>query len=227
LIEFVAGDGKQVLSLVNTCRADLARKAGKPSSDNIVHLKMDYVRDPKQPELTLKAFARQPGARGNAAVQNPTVETQVVKNWFPKVESRLTVPRPLGYLIPAEHQDVIRTLLDHRIAIGVFGKDTPVDAETYQIKEIEPATADYVAPAKIEVDLKPGKVTARKGDFYVSVEQPAANLIPCLLEPQSEFGLIRYQSYKLVPQKGAAFPLVRVVKSKPTVAPYVEAAAKR
>ncbi len=36
--------------------------------------------------------------------QNPAVETQVVKNWFPKVESRLAVPRPLGYIVPAEHR---------------------------------------------------------------------------------------------------------------------------
>ncbi len=107
---------------------------------------------------------------------------------------------------------MIKTLLDHGIILGVFAKDTPVDAETYQIREIVPAKEDYVAPEKIDVDIKPGKVTARKGDLYVSVEQPAANLIPCLLEPQSEYGLIRYQAYKLVLQKGAVFPFVRVVK---------------
>lgn len=226
LIQAVAGDSKQVLAMINGCRADLVRRAAAPSPDNAVHLKMEYVRDPKQPELTLMAFARQAGARGNAT-QNPTVETQVVKNWFPKVESRLAVPRPLGYIIPAEHQDVIKTLLNHGISLGVFSKDTDVECESYLIKEIEPAKDDYVAPAKIGVEIKPGKVTARKGDVYVSVEQPAANLIPCLLEPQSEYGLIRYQAYKLVQQPGSTFPFVRVVKAKPNVAPYGESAAKK
>ena len=58
----------------------------------------------------------------------------------------------------------------------------------------------------------PATVTARKGDYYVSGAQPAANLIPNLLEPQAEFGFIRYQMFKLVPEKGATFPFLRVAK---------------
>lgn len=227
LIEFVAGEAGQVLSLVNGSRADLAARAAKAAANNLVHLRMQYVRDPAQPELSLKAFVRQPGGRGNTAPasQPRAVETQVVKNWFPKVASRLAVPRPLGYIVPAEQKDVIKTLLDHGIGLGVFSKDTVVDGETYLIKEIMPSAEDYVAPSKVDVEIKPGKVTARKGDIFVSGAQPAANLIPCLLEPQSEYGLIRYQTYKLVPQKGAAFPFVRVVGSRPSVAPYGGATA--
>ncbi len=89
-----------------------------------------------------------------------------------------------------------------------------------------PSKEDYVAPEKIDVEIRPGQVAVRKGDIYVSVEQPAANLISCLLEPQSEYGLIRYQAYKLVTEKGTIFRFIRVVKRKPTVAPYEAAAAK-
>jgi hypothetical protein len=217
LIEIIAGDSGKVKALVNGSRSELARKAGKSAPDNLVHLRMAYVRDPKQPELTLRSFARPPGGRGNAPAQNPTVETQVVKNWFPKVESRLSVTRPLGYVVPAEFKDVIKNLQDHGIAIETFAKEAAVQAETYQIKEIVPSTEDYVAPGKIDVDVKSGKITARKGDYFISVEQPAANLIPCLLEPQSEYGLIRYQAFKLVPEKGASFPFVRVVNRKPVL----------
>jgi hypothetical protein len=227
LIEFVAMESKPVLALIHRSRADLLARAARTAPGNVVHLRMQYVRDPKQPELTLKAFARQQGARQNAAAQPPEVETQVIKNWFPKVESRVAVSRPLGYIVPADRKDVVKTLLDHGIALGVFSKDTIVDGETYTITEIVPSQEDYVAPAKIEVENRPGKVTARAGDFFVSVAQPAANLIPCLLEPQSEYGLIRYQAYKLVPQKGATFPFVRVVKRKPSVAPYGGDVAKK
>lgn len=219
LMEAVVADSKKVLSLVRGARADLARRAAG-SGDKNVHLRMEYVRDPNEPTLTIKAFARQAGARGTAPAANPTIETQVVKNWFPKVESRLAVRRPLGYVIPVAHQDVLKTILDHGIRVGIFSKDTSVDAETNRIKEVVPSKEDYVAPAKIEVEIQPGKVSVRKGDYYVSVEQPAANLIPCLLEPASEYGLIRYQMYKLVPTQGANFPFVRVVKKKPAVVPF-------
>jgi hypothetical protein len=227
LMEFVAGDSKQVLSLINGSRADLASRASKPSPENVVHLRMEYVRDPEQPELTIKAFARQPGARGNAPAQNPAVETQVIKNWFPRVESRLALPRPLGYVVPAEEMRAIKTLLDHGVVLGEFAKDTMLDMEPYLVKDVVPAKEDYVAPEKIDVEIRPGRVTARKGDVFVSMEQPAANLISCLLEPQSEYGLIRYQAYKLVPQKGAVFRFIRVVKRKPTVVPYGTLAPSR
>jgi len=36
-------------------------------------------------------------------------------------------------------------------------------------------------------------------------------LIPNLLELQSQYGLIRYWKYKLVPQKGDLYPFYRVV----------------
>jgi predicted deacylase len=224
LVEAVAKDGRQVLSLVRGRRADLLREARRPAPDRLVHLKMEYVRDPKEPELTLKAFERQAGpAQGGA--QEPEVVTQVVKNWLPKVESRLAVPRPQGYIIPAEHQGVIKTLLDHGISVETFTRETAIGVEDYRVKEFVPAREDYLAPENIEVEKQQTKATVRKGDFYVPVAQPAANLIPCLLEPQSEYGLIRYQMYKLAPPKGSVFPILRLAKGKLPVSPYRAPAA--
>jgi hypothetical protein len=219
LIEAVASDDSHVLELVRGARADLLRRAAKVAPDNVIHLKMEYVRNPKEPTLTLKAFARTPGARGNSAA-NAAIETQVVKNWFPMVESRMTVPRALGYLIPAGRTDIVKTLLDHGIRLGVISKDASLDAETYRIKEIVPSKEDYVAPEKLGVQLQRGKVTAHKGDFYVSCAQAGANLIPALLEPSSDYGLIRYRAYKLVAEPGSDFPIVRISGTRPAVVPY-------
>jgi hypothetical protein len=211
LIDAVAADDARVLSLVRDARAELVRKAAKPAAGNVVHLKMEYVRNPSEPTLTLRAFVRTAGGRAaGAANAAPAVDTQVVKNWFPKVESRLTVARPLGYIVPAANQEVIKTLRDHGISFVMLGKDTQVDAETYRIKEIVPSKVDYVAPEKIQVEVQTGKITVPKGDYYVPVDGAAANLIASLLEPMSEYGLIRYQAYKLVPAQGAAFPILRV-----------------
>lgn len=221
LIDAIVSNDKEVRSLVRNARTDLARRAAVIRADNKVHLKMEYVRDPKEPTLTLKAFARAAGACGAAAIP-AAVETQVVKNWFPKVESRITIARPLGYVIPAARENVIKTIIDHGISVSVFNKAASIDAETYRIKEIEPSKEDYVAPVKIEVELQAGKIEVHQGDFYISVAQPAANLIPSLLEPQSEYGLIRYQAYKLTPQPDSMFPIARIVKAKPAVVPYVK-----
>ena len=44
----------------------------------------------------------------------------------------------------------------------------------------------------------------------MTTAQEAANLVVSLLEPQSEFGLIRYWKYGLVPREGDVFPFYRV-----------------
>jgi hypothetical protein len=62
------------------------------------------------------------------------------------------------------------------------------------------------------VEKKRLSVVARRGDFYVSCAQPAASLIPLLLEPQSQFGLICYQRFNLVPKREDLFAVWRVVE---------------
>jgi hypothetical protein len=62
-------------------------------------------------------------------------------------------------------------------------------------------------------------IVAKKGDFYVPCAQAGANLIPCLLEPQSQYGLIRYQVFMLVPETGNFYAFYRV--AKPVALPLV------
>jgi hypothetical protein len=94
----------------------------------------------------------------------------------------------------------------------VLTADASVNVEQYVVGDVTPSSEDYVAPERIVVTKAAKLVSAKKGDYYVSGAQPAANLIPNLLEPQAEFGLIRYRSCKLVPEKGSPFPFLRVAK---------------
>ncbi len=222
LIQSVARHRDAVLQLVTERRAALLAKAKAPAAGDVIHLRMDYERDPAQPELTLKRFDRPEGQRAaDATAGEPKVVTEVVKNWFPKVEPRLSVPRAIGYLVPAAHQDVVETLLQHGILVQTFTADASVDAEVYEVTEIVPAKDDYVAPETLTVVKKAIRLSAKKGDFYVAGAQPAANLVPSLLEPQSEFGFIRYRAFKLMPEKGSSFAVCRITKAVSLpVAPY-------
>jgi hypothetical protein len=216
LIHGLLDNGSEAMALVRNARTSLLARAKRPGPGDVVHLRMEYVREPTGATLDLKSFERP--ARGAAAQPataepgEPKVVTQTVKNWFPKVESRLSVERPGGYLIPADRQDIVDTLLAHGIQVSTVSAGSKIDVESYRITELVPSTEDYVAPTKISVEKKTQRAEVHKGDFFVSVVQPAANLIPSLLEPQSEYGLIRYRVYKLVPEVGATFPILRVRK---------------
>ncbi|HEY3382407.1 MAG TPA: DUF2817 domain-containing protein [Vicinamibacterales bacterium] len=220
LMEATARNGQEVVRLVRGRREALARDAKTYAADKVVYLRMEYVKDPKQPELTIKRFDRsldQRGATERAATEpapapvEQKVLTQVVKNWLPKVEPSVSVPRPLGYIIPAANRDVVDTLIAHGIEVACLTKSAQADVETYEIGDVVPASDDYVAPDAIAVTKKALRTTVAAGAFYVTTDQPAANLIPSLLEPQAGYGLIRYRSFKLPQQKGGVWPFTRVI----------------
>jgi hypothetical protein len=149
------------------------------------------------------------------------VVEEVVENWFPDVEPLISVSRPLGYLIPAKHQDVLETILRHGIQVQSFTKDVRLEIESYQIGEVVPAEYDYLPPMKIDVSKRTHEIIAKKGDMYVTCAQPGANLIPCLLEPQSQYGFIRYWKFNLVQEEGDIYPFYRVTtKQKLPLIPY-------
>jgi hypothetical protein len=214
LVQTVASHAPQVLQVVRSSRAALLKKAQAPAATDLVHLRMVHARDPKEPEIAIQAFERPAGEAARASAGEPKVVTRVVKNWFPAVEPTLSVSRPYGYIVPAAHQAIADTMRALGIAVQVFTTDAKVEVEQYQVDEVKPASEDYVAPETIAVTKKTVTVNVQRGDYYVSGAQPAANLIPNLLEPQAEFGFIRYRAFKLIPEKGALFPFVRVTKKQ-------------
>lgn len=240
-MESAAGHGEEILKIARDLRAKLLDKGKVYAANDVVHLRMDYARDPGNPTLTLRKY-EQAGppivgvlkvdkkagetftAEDVAPYRQPPgikVVTEDVKNWFPLVEPMVSVPRPLAYIIPAKHADVVEILLRHGIGVEVFIRDMTAAVEAYEVRDIVPAKDDYLAPSKIAVEKKTISTVVKRGDFYVSCGQEAANLIPCLLEPESDFGFIRYWKFGLVPKTGDIFAFFRVVRPQTLVlAPY-------
>lgn len=229
--ESIARHGEEIYSMVRSLRENLLEKARVFSDNDLVHLRMRYARDEKQPTLTIKKFDRaETPIRGILKVDKKAgdpltradmapypypsrykVSKEVVKNWFPDVEPLISVSRPLGYIIHTRHQDVIEAILCHGLRVDVFTKDMAIEVEAYMVTDIIPAKYDYLPPKNIDVEKKILQTIVKKGDFYISTAQDGANLIPCLFEPQSQYGFIRYWKFKLVPEKGDIFPFYRFV----------------
>jgi len=232
--ESIASHGQAINDLVRNLRIELVSQAGVFSESDLVHLRMRYARDENQPSLIYKRFdssvqeirgimrvdkkAGDPVYRNDIAPPPASLREGIIevteKNWFPVVEPFISVPRPLGYIVPGNRLDVIKTLKDHCFQIGYFREDTLIDVEGYQIIDLTPAEYDYLPPQNIDVEKKTMELLVKRGDFYISCGQEGANLIPCLLEPQSQYGLIRYWAYNLVPKKGDIFSFLRVTKKQ-------------
>lgn len=239
--ESIVRHGSELVTTVHSLRENLLERSKAYSNDDWVHLRMEFVRDDKEPALTVKKFEPiDSPIRGILKVDKKAGDTlsaddiapysyptqvkvieEVVSNWFPKVSPILSAVRPLGYVLPANHYEVVETMLRHGIKVDIFTQDIPLEIEAYQIRGVVPSEYDYLPPQKIDVEKKRLQIIVKKGDFYICCLQPGANLIPCLLEPESQYGVIRYWKFKLVPEPGDIFPFYRntLIKDLP-LTPY-------
>ncbi|MFW6131321.1 MAG: M14 family zinc carboxypeptidase [Candidatus Aminicenantaceae bacterium] len=234
MAESIVSHKDTILSQVRKKRKNLIDKAKTFSKEDVVHLRLKYARDKNEPELVIKKYERSdtpilgiinkdkkagdPLTRDDiSSYTHPSeykVVEETVQNWFPSVESIKSRPIPLGYIIPSEYQNVIETLLQHDIKVNLFTKDCTVNVESYTIEEIVEAEYDYLPPQKIGVEKNKHSTIIKKGDFYIPCAQPGAHLISCLLEPESQYGLIRYWKFELVPEKDDIFPFYRYTESE-------------
>ena len=240
-LESAAGHAPEILELVRSRRARLLERAAERAPGDDVRLRMKYVRDPAVAELRLKRFDREgPPVRGVLRVDKKAGEAvtsadllpppeprgapvvdEIVKNWFPLVVPTLGVSRPAGYIFKGDRPEIASTLRALGVEVGMFVRDVLVEAEVYEVESIIPARFDYDPPERIDVAAKAARLPVRKGDFYVSCAQPAAHLVPCLLEPQSDFGFIRYGKFKLAPEAGGLYEIRRYTgKEDLPVVPY-------
>ncbi|MCU0235569.1 MAG: DUF2817 domain-containing protein [Acidobacteria bacterium] len=227
----VYDSSREIKALVAQCRADLLRKAKNRDVADPVHLRTIYARDPQQPVLKRKNYVKEDaGVIGIAARdikaqepvsrndlqrpgRRPRVEEIEFKNWFPRVESLVTCARPLGYVIPASRRDVIILLQKLGVRIYCFDRGGMLAVEACRVDDIIQGTGDYIPPQRITVTFSPLQLPVSRGDFHVPLDQPAANLVPLLLEPQSDLGLIRFRSFDLGLEKGDIFPIYRVLQA--------------
>jgi hypothetical protein len=227
----VYDNSREIKALVGQCRADLLRRAKSRDAADIVHLRTIYARDPQQPVLKRKYYvkedaavigvatrdikAQEPVSRSDLARpgRRPRVEETEFKNWFPRVESLVACARPLGYVVPAGRRDVITLLQKLGVKVHCFLRGGTLAVEACRVDDIIQGTGDYIPPQRITVTFSPLQLPVSRGDFYVPIDQPAANLLPLLLEPQSDLGLIRFRSFDLGMEKGDTFPIYRVLQA--------------
>jgi len=226
----IYANAASIKAITAQCRADLVARAGRVDAGDRVHLRTIYARDPQQPVLKRKNYAKEDAAVIASAARDikegepltrsdlvrpgrkPRVVETEIKNWFPRLESLAACVRPLGYLIPGDRRDVISLLRKLGVKVYGFDRGGVLAVEACRVDDVVQGTDDYVPPQRITVSFLPLQLPVQRGDCYVPLAQPAANLVPLLLEPQSDLGLIRFQSFKLAVEKNDIFPIYRVLQ---------------
>ena len=203
-LETIAANADTIRATVSAARASLtATDAPLPP----IHIRQDYEPDPERPTVRYPVFDLRTWSNREAELGN----------FEPKVVPLLTVDRPWGYAIPDEQTDLIALLERHRIHVTRLAKAAAVDAERYLIEGITEVTVEDKDANDIAVEVLREKIELAAGTVIVPLRQPAANLLPLLLEPQSLWAPYgerggRHLALESLLEVGTAFPVVRILE---------------
>jgi hypothetical protein len=196
-LAFFGDHAPEVKALVQAARADLT---GESISEE-VSLVMDYVPDPGNPTVSVGVIEIESGQKG----------TRVIEAFHPLVESQLSITRPVGYAIPGDLAQVISALERHGIDFTRLEAPRPASLESYRILSVTETEKEDKDFLEVTVDVESRVEMMPEGTVIVLCDQLASNLIPILLEPQSQWGLAPLPDFVGMLTVGADYPIKRIL----------------
>ncbi len=96
-------------------------------------------------------------------------------------------PRPCGYWLAANQGDAVSRLRRLGIEVQQFDESGDVRGETFRetVRADGALAPDTLEPARLRVQTQQALVDAPPGSYFVSLEQPLANLAIAALEPDA------------------------------------------
>lgn len=115
---------------------------------------------------------------------------RVTVAWDSTLELRIVKsrPRPCGYWLAASESDAVRRLRLLGLDVQQVDEAGEVRGETYRETGREPAAGYGDGGQRLRVQTAPVLLDVAPGSYYVSLEQPLANLAIAALEPESPAG---------------------------------------
>src|SRR5437773_7748442 len=178
ILASTARNADALLALVRQARKDVANAAG--TGEIIVSSVASTTRH------TLDLVDPQTG-----------LDHQVEVDWRSalEIQTRLKRSRPGGYLLPASESRAARRLRQLGVTVLQLTEDASVDVERYRITRAEESRKDDVrrneeegsaGVVQIATATEAATLAAHRGDFYVPLDQPLANVIAAALEPETQ-----------------------------------------
>jgi len=104
---------------------------------------------------------------------------------------------PKGYLIPAEFENIVEHLRRTGVEVVELTKNQRATGEVFMASELMRSQRPFEKHqmATLKGEFEPAKRRFKKGDYWVDLAQPLANLIFYMLEPQSDDGLVNWNFF--------------------------------
>ncbi|MEN6561189.1 MAG: M14 family metallopeptidase [Acidobacteriota bacterium] len=117
--------------------------------------------------------------------------------YYADFEPKRSVRLPFAYLITAGGTEVLGKLRQHGVAVERLTEPAALEAEAFRIKEVKGAERLYQGHRtdSVKGDYAVEKRDFPKGTLLVRTAQPLGRLAACLLEPESDDGLLLWNFF--------------------------------
>jgi hypothetical protein len=199
LLEYAYRNKDQIKGIVAGGREKLI--SGEQGS--VISIQSDHVPNGQKLKIPLLSYYS-----GNDSVVT-------VNDYRPVVSSLSDVIKPDGYLIPARSADLVEWAGRWSLKLTPFKNTGEYKIEQYFINGIDSIDfeRDIIADPRVTLQELTGPIPA--GDyFFLPTAQLKGNMIVLALEPKSMLSLSTYKKYAHLLNKGEAFPILRVIKTR-------------
>lgn len=100
-----------------------------------------------------------------------------------------SIRKPLAYIIPQGWWKVIDLLKLNKVNMRAFRKDTIVEVEVYRIADYKTSPRQFEMHhinSDVKTETSVQKISFRKGDWYIPMDQAANHFLIEVLEPKAE-----------------------------------------
>ncbi len=204
--------------LVGEVRGDAVKRGANPRPDDLVALRVEVARIPK--DIAIHGWVEKvpEGATGRRARPRPTNEekTYTMEHWGAYAATH-SVRRPHAYLYPKKLVGLTEKLRQHGVLVEEAPAGVRAATEVYTISRLKRARRAFQKHVMLtlEAEGEAGEMTIPADTMLVRTAHPLGNLIVYLLEPESEDGLAAWNVLDDHVAEGATFPVIRVLKPLP------------
>jgi hypothetical protein len=132
---------------------------------------------------------------------------------YDRFDPEYTVAVPAAYAIPAEREDVVRALRMHGVMVSQLTAPLAARDVAFAVDSVAHAKRAFQGHNETTIHghwLAPRAATLATGSYIVPTSQPLGALAVYLLEPESDDGLVTWNTLDSVLRSGAEFPVVRL-----------------
>jgi dipeptidyl-peptidase-4 len=220
-------------SVLDTCREqaglirDLVRQADRRSSErwrsaassSLFHTAFDL--QPLPDKLVFQGYELEVTPREGTypLVKKTDRPKTYTVDYYARVVPQRSVRFPWGYFLTATDESVVANLRRHGITVDRLTQPVKAQVESFKVTELQPAERLFQGhwTSRIKGEYLQAEREFPPGTLFVTTAQPLGSLAACLLEPESDDGLVVWNFFDrvLVPEWGRGFepfPVFRVLQ---------------